>query len=134
MSPPWRGAELPAPAFIPRTSLQLQAFNTGNKSNICAAVASVTLLIVPLCCSMVTAGTLYNRMVQTLRILSDTHTGAGWQLVHFSAVLFDPVVILQGKENYSLNPCIITPGLEKNGSYCHFLAETKMPLYIPVKN
>lgn len=73
-------------------------------------------------------------MVQTLRSLSDTHISAGWELVHFPTVAFDPVVILQGKENYSLTTCIITLRLEKNGSHYHFLAETKMPLYIPTKN
>lgn len=73
-------------------------------------------------------------MVQTLRSLSDTHTGAGGELEHFPAVAFDPVVTLQGKENYSLTTCIITLRLEKNGSHCHFLAETKMPLSIQIKN
>lgn len=77
----------------------------------------------PLCCSIVTAGTLYSRMVHTLRSLSDTHSGTGWELAHFPTVVFDPVVTLQGKETYSLTTCIITLRLEKNGSHCHFLAE-----------
>lgn len=92
------------------------------------------LLIMPLCCSIVTAEIVCNRMVQTCRSLSDTHTGPGWELVHLPSVAFDPVVILQGKENYSLTTCIIRLRLEKNRSHCHFLAETKMPLYVPIKN
>lgn len=94
-------AEVPAPAFIPRTSLQLERSNTGNKSNIYAAATSLGLSTVPFCCCTVTAEivhtlALFNRMVtDSQQPLWYSHTSRlSQELVRFPGMAFHLLVLL----------------------------------------
>lgn len=136
-------AEVPAPAFIPRTPLQLKGSNTANKTNICAAATSPRLLTVPFCCCIVTAEITHTLVLFNGAVTEQQqplwHTGAmglSRELVLVPGTAFHLLTLLSGRETTAPTLVLLEWGWERMGAAAVSYQKPKCRLYfsISIKN